>query len=56
MRRGLCLLFGIGGFPTRPWFCRGARAWLYCRLLALANFPETIGRDAFLHDGGIVAH
>jgi hypothetical protein len=56
MRRGLRLLFGVGGFPTRPRFCRGARAWLCYRLLELGNLPETIGRNAFLHYGGIVAH
>jgi hypothetical protein len=56
MRRNLCLLFGVGGFSTRPRFCREARAWLCCWLLALVNLPETIGRNAFLHHGGIVAH
>ena len=56
MRRGLCLLFGVGGFPTRPWFCRRARAWFCCRLLALVNLPQTISRNAFLHLGGVVAH
>src|SRR5438874_2157338 len=53
MRRGLCLLFGVSGFPTRPRFCRGTRAWLCCRLLALLNLAETIGRNAFLHHCGL---
>jgi hypothetical protein len=56
MRRDLYLLLGVGGFSTRPRFCRGARTWLCCWLLALVNFPETIGCNAFLHHGGIVAH
>jgi hypothetical protein len=56
MRRDLYLLFSVGSFPTRPRFCRRARVWLCHRLLALVNLPETIGCNAFLHHGGIVAY